>query len=59
MFNFILNSDLYLFDWSCVCNLLIFLNLKNNKNPFRINGITTGIITVLVLSINKVKNFIN
>jgi hypothetical protein len=31
MFNFILNSDLYLFDWSCVCNLLIFLILKTRK----------------------------
>lgn len=59
MLNFILNSDLYLFDWICVCNLLIFFEFENNKNPFRINGITTGILTLLVLSINKVNNFIN
>ena len=31
MLNFILNSDLYLFDWICVSNLLICLNLKKQE----------------------------
>jgi len=59
MLNFILNSDLYFFDWICVCNLLIFFEFEKNKNLCWINEIKKGIITVLVLSINKVKNFIN
>ena len=31
MLNFIFYSDLYLFAWICVCNLLIFLNLKKEE----------------------------